>query len=48
MHAFPNDISKMQTASSKIWSQVADPISYDENHYAKCTPMKSHTIIYSI
>ena len=27
--------SEMQTASSRIWTQVTDPISYDDNHYAK-------------
>ena len=29
--------SETQTASSRIWTWVADSISYDDNHYAKCT-----------
>ena len=28
--------NEMQTASSRIWTWVADSISYDENWYAKC------------
>ena len=27
----------MQTASSRIWTRVVDFISYDDNHYTKCT-----------
>ena len=27
--------SKMKTASSRIWTQIANFISYDNNHYAK-------------
>ena len=29
--------SKMPRASSRIWTQVADSISYADNHYAKST-----------
>ena len=32
---------KMQTASSKIWIQVAVSISYDGNHYTK-SAFKNH------
>ena len=28
-------LSKTQTLSSTIWTQVTDSISYDDNHYAK-------------
>ena len=29
--------SGMQTASSRIWTQIADSISYNDNYYAKHT-----------
>ena len=28
--------SEMQTALSRIWTRVANSISYNDNHYAKC------------
>ena len=35
---FPDDNSKeKQTASSRIWTQVTDSISYADKHYTKCT-----------
>ena len=30
-------LAEMQTASSKIWNQVAISISYDSNHYSTST-----------
>ena len=34
-HVFPK-LSKIQTVSSRIWTQVVNPISYNANHYTKC------------
>ena len=39
---------KTQTASSRIWSRVADSISYDENHNAKRVFLDNHRIPYQI
>ena len=33
---FPAALAEMQTASSSIWTLVANSISYNDNHYAKC------------
>ena len=35
--------SEIQTTMSRIWTQVANPISYNDNHYAKCA--FTHTIV---
>ena len=32
--------TETQTASSKIWTRIADSISYDDNRYAKNSTMK--------
>ena len=40
--------SKLQTALSRIWTWLADSISYDDNHYAKCMCIASINIFYFI
>ena len=46
MH-FPKALaqSEIQTASTRIWTQVTDSISYDDNHYAKHTSYNMRYVI---